>query len=157
MDESTGYLLAKLTSFKGDPLTATSELSDACVPTCTPTETGSTTPSPEPEVVASSRAWIAGAVLGPVIALALGIALFWFYVRRRAHQRQKPELAEVEGQNQIEAKGTPRSPEVELDTKHNITELPSPPPASELESQTIAELESPFVPRSLPLDGRTSG
>lgn len=112
--------------------------------------TGSPIPSPEPEVVAASRAWIAGAVLGPVVALALGIALFCIYIRR------KPKLAEVDGEGQVEAKTAPKPPDAELDTNRNIAELPSQPPLAELE-QPLAELESHFEAHSSRSDGSGGG
>lgn len=117
------------------------------MPTCTPTSTGTPTPSPEPDGIAASRAWIAGAVLGPVAALALGVIWFWVY-RRRNKEPRGP--AEVEGYATAEpTEWAPKPPDAELDTNHNVTELPSPPRVAELESETtIAELESPPPPQS---------
>ncbi|KAJ2975915.1 hypothetical protein NQ176_g5246 [Zarea fungicola] len=67
--------------------------------TTSATGTGTPTPTPSPTAAASSsKAWIAGAVVGPVAGIALLGAAFWFF-RRRNTKIHEPanEIQEIGG------------------------------------------------------------
>ncbi|KAK3335038.1 hypothetical protein B0H65DRAFT_512669 [Neurospora tetraspora] len=120
----------------------------ASMPTTSPRDTGPTgAPSPGSSVSAlstleptsisdsttpssSSKAWIAGAAAGPVIALlAIGALVFWW--KRRRAKKHVP-ASESDGPNQV------HEAPIQSPKSDEVSELPSPwspRPGSELESR----------------------
>lgn len=64
-----------------------------------PSRTSSPSASSQPTSLSPSpndgenKAWIAGAVLGPIAFLALGAATYWSWMRRREQHKRKPKIA----------------------------------------------------------------
>lgn len=99
--------------------------------TVTPTTTG--TPDPSPGSPSSSKAWIAGAAAGPVVALlAIGGLVFWWTRRGRTNSNKQSEAPELDGSTEI------HEAPVQSPKSYEASELPSPwspKPVSELESR----------------------
>lgn len=104
-----------------------------------------TTTSPSAPVTqdseSGSKAWIAGAVIGPIAAAAIVLAGVLIVLKRRKRRQTHIESSEIGGhvyeKSELPAEGRQR---VELPMEHVVVEAPVKLPPQELESTVRAEL-----------------
>ncbi|KAF8847848.1 hypothetical protein BDZ45DRAFT_307257 [Acephala macrosclerotiorum] len=116
----------------------------ATSPTPTPTTNPTPTPTPQPQ----SHAWIAGAVVGPLAAVA-SISLVFFFIRRRRHHRlvptEEPGDESYKDKAQLHSESLPAKQELSGDSTYpelgaNTKQI------AELPGVEISPLELPTSP-----------
>ncbi|KAF2802315.1 uncharacterized protein BDZ99DRAFT_577002 [Mytilinidion resinicola] len=114
------YYLATATTTSTTLTTPSTSTASSSVSSSTVTCSSQAISCPPPVPPSGSKAWIAGAVLGPIVLLAIIGALIWFLLGKKRKQSQMPPQTPAHTGHQFGGQPQPM--------QHHMTAPSSPPP-----------------------------